>query len=153
MIFQSVFRTFTLNLARVTICPFPQGQLSKEQSSRTQASSLTAELEGRLTGLQNELKHSREREEEATLELGHLNEKVSALEKEAASLTVELKAAQARYNQEVVAHQATEKSRILSKEEANVEVVKGHCPSYLSLQFRHNSQKLIHNSMYVEWRD
>lgn len=54
-----------------------------------------------------------------------LTERISALEKEAASLTLELKAAQARYNQEVVAHQETERSRILSKEEANVEVVKG----------------------------
>lgn len=55
-----------------------------------------------------------------------LTEKISALEKEAASLTLELKAAQARYNQEVVAHQETERSRILSKEEANLEVVKGN---------------------------
>lgn len=72
-----------------------------------------------------ELEHSREKEEKATLDNRQLNERVSALEKEAASLTLELKAAQARYNQEVVAHQETERSRILSKEEANLEVVKG----------------------------
>ncbi|XP_011863169.1 PREDICTED: rho-associated protein kinase 1 isoform X1 [Vollenhovia emeryi] len=102
-----------------------QGQLSKERSSRSQASLLTAELETRLSALHLELEHSHEKEEKATLDNRQLTERVSALEKEAASLTVELKAAQARYNQEVVAHQETERSRILSKEEANLEVVKG----------------------------
>lgn len=86
---------------------------------------MTAELETRLSALHLELERSREKEEKATLDNRQLNERVSALEKEAASLTLELKAAQARYNQEVVAHQETERSRILSKEEANLEVVKG----------------------------
>lgn len=88
---------------------------------------LTAELETRLSALHLELERSREKEEKATLDNRQLNERISALEKEAASLTLELKAAQARYNQEVVAHQETERSRILSKEEANLEVVKGIC--------------------------
>ena len=100
--------------------------MSKERSSRSQASSLTAELESRLSALHLELEHSREKEEKAIMDNRHLTEKISALEKEAASLTLELKAAQARYNQEVVAHQETERSRILSKEEANLEVVKGN---------------------------
>lgn len=86
---------------------------------------MTAELETRLSTLHLELEHSHEKEEKATLDNRQLTERVSALEKEAASLTLELKAAQARYNQEVVAHQETERSRILSKEEANLEVVKG----------------------------
>ncbi|XP_067205706.1 rho-associated protein kinase 1 isoform X1 [Linepithema humile] len=102
-----------------------QGQLSKERSSRSQASLLTAELETRLSALHLELERSHEKEEKATLDNRQLTERVSALEKEAASLTLELKAAQARYNQEVVAHQETERSRILSNEEANLEVVKG----------------------------
>jgi len=106
---------------------FLQGQLSKERSSRSQASLLTAELETRLSTLHLELERSHEKEEKATLDNRQLTERVSALEKEAASLTLELKAAQARYNQEVVAHQETERSRILSKEEANLEVVKGIC--------------------------
>lgn len=88
---------------------------------------LTAELETRLSALHLELERSHEKEEKATLDNRQLTERVSALEKEAASLTLELKAAQARYNQEVVAHQETERSRILSKEEANLEVVKGTC--------------------------
>ncbi|XP_043288732.1 rho-associated protein kinase 2 isoform X2 [Venturia canescens] len=111
-----------------------QGQLSKERSSRSQASSLTAELESRLSSLYTELERSREKEEKATLDNRLLNERVSALEKEAASLTLELKAAQARYNQEVAAHQETERSRILSKEEANMEVVK-------ALQAKLNEEK------------
>ncbi|XP_034951660.1 rho-associated protein kinase 1 isoform X3 [Chelonus insularis] len=102
-----------------------QGQLSKERSSRTQAFNLTAELESRLASLYVELERSREKEEKAILDNRQLNERVSALEKETASLTLELKAAQARYNQEVLAHQETERSRMLSKEEANMEVVKG----------------------------
>ncbi|XP_046412963.1 rho-associated, coiled-coil containing protein kinase 2 isoform X1 [Neodiprion pinetum] len=102
-----------------------QGQLSKERSSRSQASTLTAELETRLSALHVELEHSRRREEKATLDNRQLSERVSSLEKEAAGLTLELKAAQARYNQEVAAHQETERSRMLSKEEANMEVVKG----------------------------
>lgn len=109
-----------------------QGQLSKERSSRSQASSLTAELETRLSALHLELEHSREREEKATLDNRQLNERISELEKEAATLTLELKAAQARYNQEVVAHQETERSRMLSKEEANLEVVKGELFKRLS---------------------
>lgn len=109
---------------------FFQGQLSKERSSRSQASSLTAELETRLSTLHLELEHSREKEEKATLDNRQLTERVSALEKEATSLALELKAAQARYNQEVVAHQETERSRILSKEEANLEVVKGNCRNF-----------------------
>ncbi|XP_015109707.1 rho-associated protein kinase 1 isoform X1 [Diachasma alloeum] len=102
-----------------------QGQLSKERSSRTQEANLTAELKSRLAALYAELEGAREKEEKVMLDNRLLNEKVSALEKEAASLTLELKAAQARYNQEVAAHQETERSRMLSKEEANMEAVKG----------------------------
>lgn len=87
-------------------------------------------METRLSALHLELEHSREKEEKAILDNRQLTERISALEKEAASLTLELKAAQARYNQEVVAHQETERSRILSKEEANLEVVKGNIISF-----------------------
>lgn len=54
-----------------------------------------------------------------------LSERVSSLEKDCASLSLELKAAQNRYHQEVRAHEETERSRLVSKEEANLEVVKG----------------------------
>ncbi|KAK0158161.1 hypothetical protein PV328_009199 [Microctonus aethiopoides] len=111
-----------------------QGQLSKERSSRTQASTLTAELESRLASLHDELERSQEKEEKATVDNRQLNERVAALEKETASLTLELKAAQARYNQEVQAHHETERSRMLSKEEANIEAVK-------ALQVKLNEEK------------
>jgi Rho-associated protein kinase 1 len=52
-------------------------------------------------------------------------EKVSTLEKECASLELELKAAQNRYQQEVRSHEETERTRLVNKEEANMEVVKG----------------------------
>lgn len=55
-----------------------------------------------------------------------MNEKISFLEKECVSLRSELKASQNRYQQEVRAHEETEKSRLVSKEEANLEVVKGN---------------------------
>jgi hypothetical protein len=54
-----------------------------------------------------------------------LVEKVAALEKECASLELELKAAQNRYQQEVRSHEETERTRLVNKEEANLEVVKG----------------------------
>lgn len=53
-------------------------------------------------------------------------EKVAALEKECASLELELKAAQNRYQQEVRSHEETERTRLVNKEEANLEVVKGY---------------------------
>lgn len=65
-----------------------------------------------------------------------LVERVSTLEKECASLGLELKAAENRYQQEVRAHQATERSRLVSKEEANLEVVKGNPITSLLLIFK-----------------
>jgi hypothetical protein len=60
-------------------------------------------------------------------------EKVSTLEKECASLELELKAAHNRYQQEVRAHEETNRSRLVSKEEANLEVVKGKYNNNLHL--------------------
>ena len=99
--------------------------MSKERSSRSQASTLTAELESRLASLHNELERSREREEKVTVDNRQLNERISVLEKEAASLSLELKAAQARYKQEIESRQETERSRLSPKDEANLEDVKG----------------------------
>ncbi|XP_058794341.1 rho-associated protein kinase 1 isoform X2 [Phymastichus coffea] len=120
-----------------------QGQLSKERSSRSQASTLTAELESRLTALHHELERSREREEKTMLDNRQLNERISGLEKEAASLALELKAAQTRYNQEIiVARQETERSRISSKDEVNLEDVKGRMDRVLAaLQAKLNEEK------------
>ncbi len=54
-----------------------------------------------------------------------LADRISTLEKECASLTLELKALQNRYQQEIRSRENNDKSRIVNKEEANLEVVKG----------------------------
>ncbi|KAL0273439.1 UNVERIFIED_CONTAM: hypothetical protein PYX00_006098 [Menopon gallinae] len=111
-----------------------QGQLSQERSSRDQASDLTQELENKLQNLIVELDRGKEREEKLAEDNRLLVEKVSLLEKDIAGLTLELKAAHSRYNQEVKAHQETERSRLLTKEEANLEAVK-------ALQAKLNEEK------------
>ena len=79
----------------------------------------------RLQSLHGELEHSKQREGKLIEDNRQLSEKVSTLEKECASLGLELKAIQNRYQQEVRAHEETERSRLVSKEEANIELVKG----------------------------
>lgn len=111
-----------------------QGQLSQERSSRNQASDQQIELEAKLQSLHIELDRCRQREDKLMIDNRQLTEKVSTLEKECASLGLELKAAQNRYNQEVRAHEETERSRMVSKEEANLEVVK-------ALQLKLNEEK------------
>lgn len=71
------------------------------------------------------MERSAQRESKLTEDNRQLTERVSALEKECASLALELKAAQNRYQQEVRSHQETERRGLVTKEEANLEVVKG----------------------------
>lgn len=78
-----------------------------------------------MTGLVEELERRDVRESKLSDDNRQLNEKVSTLEKECAGLELELKAAQNRYQQEVKAHEETQKSRLLSHQQANMEVVKG----------------------------
>lgn len=85
----------------------------------------------RLATLHHELERASDREGKVIEDNRQLNERVSTLEKECASLTLELKAAHNRYNQEVRAHEETERSRLLTKEEANIEVVKGRPILYI----------------------
>ncbi|KAG8222955.1 hypothetical protein J437_LFUL000250, partial [Ladona fulva] len=75
-----------------------------------------------------------------------LGERVSSLEKEAASLALELKASESRYRQEVAAHQETQRSRLVSKEEANLEVVKG-------LQAKLNEEKSARQKAESCWQE
>lgn len=102
-----------------------QAQLSQERSSRHQLSDLNQELEVKIQTLGSELERGIAREEKLSDDNRLQVERISLLEKETASLGLELKAAQGRYNEEVKAHQETERSRLLNKEEANLEVVKG----------------------------
>lgn len=78
-----------------------------------------------LQALHIELDHIRNREDKVIQDNRQLLERISSLEKECASLSLELKATQNEYEQEVKAHRETEKSRLVSKEEANMEEVKG----------------------------
>lgn len=92
---------------------------------RTRLFSLSSLFTGRLQCLHGELEQAKQRELKLTEDNRQLSEKVSSLEKECASLGLELKASENRYQQEVRAHEETERSRMVSKEEANLEVVKG----------------------------
>ncbi|XP_015835681.1 rho-associated protein kinase 1 isoform X1 [Tribolium castaneum] len=101
-----------------------QGQLTQEIAARTQTSEEYRVMENRFQNVNSELERSVQRERKILTDNTQLTEKVSTLEKECASLCLELKAAQNRYQQEVRAHEETERSRLLNKEEANLEVVK-----------------------------
>jgi serine/threonine protein kinase len=111
-----------------------QGQLTQEVASRTQTSEEYLVLENRFQNVNAELERGRQRERKILTDNSQLTEKISTLEKECAGLCLELKAAQNRYQQEVRAHEETERSRMLNKEEANLEVVK-------ALQAKLNEEK------------
>lgn len=82
-------------------------------------------LLGRLQACQNDLMHTKIREQKLSEDNRQLVERTSQLEKECASLVLELKTVQSRYQQEVRAHEETEKSRLVNNEQANLEIVKG----------------------------
>lgn len=122
-----------------------QGQLQQERTVRAQMSEDHLVLENKYQNINAELDRNRQRERKIATDNTQLSEKVSSLEKECAGLGLELKAAQNRYQQEVRAHEETERSRMLNKEEANLEVVKGKefgfilffCILYLKRSCRH----------------
>lgn len=103
-----------------------EGQLTQEKNSRSQASDQQILLENKIQSLVGELDRERQKEMKMTVDNSQLSEKISNLEKQNVSLSVELKAAQDRYKEEVLAHEETERSKMLNKEEANLEVVKGN---------------------------
>lgn len=111
-----------------------QGQLSQEKSAHSHAAELQKELEERLGSMAHELERGLKRESKLSEDNRHLSEKVSCLEKECAGLGLELKAAQNRYQQEARAHEETQKSRMHSNQQANMEVVK-------ALQAKLNEEK------------
>lgn len=102
-----------------------QSRLAQERNARSQSLEMQKELEVKILSLNTELDRCVHREHKAIEDNRCLSEKISELEKENASMNLELKSAQNRYHQEVKAHQETEKSRLLSKEEANMQEVKG----------------------------
>lgn len=82
-------------------------------------------FKGRLQACQADLMCSKLREQKLSEDNRQLGDRTSELEKECASLILELKTAQNRYQQEVRAHEETEKSRLVNNEQANLEIVKG----------------------------
>lgn len=88
-----------------------------------------------MSGLAEELERRNVRESKLSEDNRQLNEKVSTLEKECAGLELELKAAENRYQQEVKAHEETQKSRLLSNQQANMEVVKGKILGFKIISF------------------
>lgn len=102
-----------------------QTRLAQERNARAQSLEMQKELEIKILSLNTELDRCVHREQKAIEDNRCLSEKISELEKENASMNLEWKSAQNRYHQEVKAHQETEKSRLLSKEEANMQEVKG----------------------------
>lgn len=102
-----------------------QTRLAQERSARAQSIENEKELEIKILSLNAELERYAQREQQSIQDNQTLNERISDLEKENASMNLELKNTQNRYNQEVKAHRETEKSRLMSKEEANMQEVKG----------------------------
>ncbi|ERL86089.1 hypothetical protein D910_03503 [Dendroctonus ponderosae] len=111
-----------------------QEHLNQERKSLAQASDNQLMLENKLSSLNKELDNVKQKEGKTAMDNIQLSEKVSYLEKENAGLSAELNTAQTMYQQEVKAHEETEKSRMLNKEEANMEVVK-------ALQTKLNEEK------------
>lgn len=111
-----------------------QSRLVQEKNAKSQLKELHKELENKLSTVSLDLERVFNREQQALEDNRSLSEKVSDLEKANATLDLELKSAQMRYQQEVKAHQETEKSRLLSREEANMQEVK-------ALQTKLNEEK------------
>lgn len=102
-----------------------QTRLAQERNARSQSVEQTNELENKLQSANVDLDRIINREQKVTQDNRILNEKVSELEKENATLDLELKSTHNLYQQEVKAHQETEKSKIAGKEEVNMQEVKG----------------------------
>lgn len=102
-----------------------QSRLAQERSARAQSVEIEKELEIKILSLTAELERYAQREQQSIQDNQALTERISDLEKENATVNLELKNTQNRYNQEVIAHRETEKSKIVSKEEANMQEIKG----------------------------
>lgn len=109
-------------------------RLAQERTARTQGSEIQKELEGKIMTIHADLERCATREMKALEDNRCLNEKISDLEKENASVELELKAVQNRYQQEVKTRQEIEKSRLVSKDDTSMQEVK-------ALQAKLNEEK------------
>ncbi|CAH2104431.1 unnamed protein product [Euphydryas editha] len=104
------------------------GTLSEElgtvKAAKQRAEASVAEATSRLNAAHAELERSSTRLNQIMTDNRQLSERVSSLEKECASMAHDLRTTQHMYQQEVRAHQETQRSQLLSKQEANLELVK-----------------------------
>lgn len=110
-------------------------RLAQERTARTQGVEIQKELEGKIMTIHGDLERCATREMKALEDNRCLNEKISDLEKENASVELELKAVQNRYQQELKTRQEIEKSRLVSKDDTSMQEVK-------ALQAKLNEEKL-----------
>lgn len=111
--------------ALIEDCNTLSDQLESAKAAKQVAEASVTEATSRLNATQAELDRSSTRLSQIMTDNRQLSERVSSLEKECASMTHDLKTAQHLYQQEVRAHQETQRSQLLSKQEANLELVKG----------------------------
>lgn len=112
-------------------------RLLQEKTARLQSVEIQKELENKIISLHSDMERCTKREMKALDDNRCLNEKISEMEKENASIELELKAVQNRYQQELNTRQEIEKSRMANKADdmASMQEVK-------SLQAKLNEEKL-----------
>ncbi|CAH0726016.1 unnamed protein product, partial [Brenthis ino] len=110
-------------------------ELGTVKAAKQMAEASVAEATSRLNAAQAELERSSTRLSQIMTDNRQLSERVASLEKECASMTHDLKTTQHLYQQELRAHQETQRSQMLSKQEANLELVK-------ALQGKLNEEKI-----------
>ncbi|XP_037977212.2 rho-associated protein kinase 2 isoform X2 [Plutella xylostella] len=102
-----------------------QGEaLAAATAARQRADAALAEAAARLGAAHAETERAAARAARLAADNAALSERVAALEKECASLAHEQRAAAHLYQQELRAHRDTQRSQLLNKEEANLELVK-----------------------------
>ncbi|XP_014362191.2 rho-associated protein kinase 2 [Papilio machaon] len=109
-------------------------ELGSMKAAKQRSDAAVTEANNRLNAAHAELERCSTRMGQIMTDNRQLSERVSSLEKECASLTHELRASQHLYQQELRAHQDTQRSQLLSKQEANLEIVK-------ALQAKLNEEK------------
>lgn len=110
-------------------------RLAHERTARSQATEAQKELESKLATFHHDLERSVTREVKAIDDNRCLNEKISDLEKENATIELELKVIQNRYQQELKTRQDIEKTQMVSKDDTSMQEVK-------ALQAKLNEEKL-----------
>ena len=110
-------------------------RLAQERTARQQGVELQKELEGKIMTIHGDLERCTNREIKALDDNRCLNEKISDLEKENASVELELKAVQNLYQQEMKTRQEIEKSSMVNKDDTSVQEVK-------ALQAKLNEEKV-----------